>query len=439
MHRPFPAARPVPEWPVVAPVQPDLALSAATRSHQSWNAARAAAAGGSTWPLAGGVATHVPAPEGGDVQVLFVEPGARPGQVVDELLAAVRALPAPREIGWWAASGDGDRTLGAALLARGFEWGWRPRWMGLDLDRFDAALPPPDGVAIRELAGDVDWNVPDLPNHDREAGRHLEALSRLGPGETVVLGAFADGAVVGKAIVHASPPPEPVAGIYDMGVVPAARRRGIGAALTARAAVRARTLGCALAVLNATPMGEPVYRRAGFVPAGWGQTWWTGRRRIAARRPAAAAIRLVEAIGAGDLEALSAAAAGRDLDGRLRCGLRPLDVAVLLARPEAAERLVALGALLDVVAAWDLGWRDEAARLLRERPELANEPDAQIGATPLHMAVERDDEELARLVLAARPDLEAEDRTYHATPLGWATHLGRPRLEALLREAAARR
>jgi hypothetical protein len=48
-------------------------VSAAARSHQSWNAARAAVTGGSTWPPAGGVAAHVPAPEGGDVQVLEAE------------------------------------------------------------------------------------------------------------------------------------------------------------------------------------------------------------------------------------------------------------------------------------------------------------------------------------------------------------------------------
>jgi hypothetical protein len=52
--------------------------------------------------------------------------------------------------------------------------------------------------------------------------------------------------------------------------------------------------------------------------------------------------------------------------------------------------------------------------------------------TTLHTAVERNDLELARVLLAARPDLEIRDSRFGGTPLGWARHLQRTELIALI-------
>jgi ribosomal protein S18 acetylase RimI-like enzyme len=65
-----------------------------------------------------------------------------------------------------------------------------------------------------------------------------------------------------------------VGGIYDMGVLPNARRRGFGRALTLTALERARRAGCTSVTLNATGEGEPLYRSAGFESVGHGMTWW---------------------------------------------------------------------------------------------------------------------------------------------------------------------
>lgn len=55
-----------------------------------------------------------------------------------------------------------------------------------------------------------------------------------------------------------------VAGVYSIGVRERFRRRGLGAAITAAALAAGRDLGCSVGVLQASPMGEPVYDRMGF-------------------------------------------------------------------------------------------------------------------------------------------------------------------------------
>lgn len=55
-----------------------------------------------------------------------------------------------------------------------------------------------------------------------------------------------------------------VAGIYNVAVVPEQRGRGFGAALTWAAVAAGREAGAGVAVLQSTPLGEPVYSRMGF-------------------------------------------------------------------------------------------------------------------------------------------------------------------------------
>jgi GNAT superfamily N-acetyltransferase len=57
-----------------------------------------------------------------------------------------------------------------------------------------------------------------------------------------------------------------VAGVYGVVTRPEFRRRGVGTALSWAAVRAAREWGCASMVLQATPMGYPVYERMGFRP-----------------------------------------------------------------------------------------------------------------------------------------------------------------------------
>jgi ankyrin repeat protein len=50
----------------------------------------------------------------------------------------------------------------------------------------------------------------------------------------------------------------------------------------------------------------------------------------------------------------------------------------------------------------------------------------------LHVAVERDDVQMAQMLLGLGADPNVRDARYDATPLGWAEHFNRPALIELL-------
>ena len=53
-------------------------------------------------------------------------------------------------------------------------------------------------------------------------------------------------------------------GVYSIATVPSARRRGYGAAMTARVVADGVLAGCDVAALQASEMGRPIYERLGF-------------------------------------------------------------------------------------------------------------------------------------------------------------------------------
>jgi GNAT superfamily N-acetyltransferase len=55
-----------------------------------------------------------------------------------------------------------------------------------------------------------------------------------------------------------------VAGIYSVATIPTARRKGIGAWVTLHPLLEARAMGLKAGVLEASEMGEGVYRALGF-------------------------------------------------------------------------------------------------------------------------------------------------------------------------------
>lgn len=98
-------------------------------------------------------------------------------------------------------------------------------------------------------------------------GAPLEAAGTLAPASTLgddrcswFLGYLDDEPVVCGQLLRTAD----VAGVYSIGVRERFRRRGLGAAITAAALAAGRDAGCSSGVLQASPMGEPVYDRMGF-------------------------------------------------------------------------------------------------------------------------------------------------------------------------------
>lgn len=96
----------------------------------------------------------------------------------------------------------------------------------------------PDAL-MRAFLGEEIWLLPDCTTYVGYAG-----------GEPVVSGV---GVRTGRAI-----------GVYSIATLPAARRRGYGAAMTERILADGVAAGCDVGVLQASSMGRPIYERLGF-------------------------------------------------------------------------------------------------------------------------------------------------------------------------------
>jgi len=144
---------------------------------------------------------------------------------------------------------------------------------GMVLDHPLAAARPPDGVELREVTSDADaqgfaavqgaaygtYGMP--PDVTPLMLANVEVLRA--PHIATFL-AFADGEAAAGAMVVVT---HGVAGIYWVGTTPAARGRGLAELCTRAATNRGFELGARVAALQASVMGEPIYRRMGYAEA----------------------------------------------------------------------------------------------------------------------------------------------------------------------------
>jgi ribosomal protein S18 acetylase RimI-like enzyme len=194
----------------------------------------------------------------------------RLGGLLPQFLSAARRSGAP-EASCWSLLPTEPEELGPALLAAGFRDGWQALWMALEIEPRPPE-PSPEGVQIG-LASAA-WKATELPWDGEVIADVRRRLAGAQPRRVWHLGAWRNGRPVGHALLNVTTGRLGVAGIYDMGVAVAERRRGIGRALTLAALELGRSQGCAVATLNTTPEGEPLYRTLGFRRVGLAQTWW---------------------------------------------------------------------------------------------------------------------------------------------------------------------
>ncbi|MFM7320342.1 MAG: GNAT family N-acetyltransferase, partial [Armatimonadota bacterium] len=297
--------------------------------------------------------------------------------------------------------------------------------------------PGATGVETREEEDGIE--VSDLPYRSAPETEVTRRLVRCPSRTTRRWVARADGRVVGHVVGHRRPDRPSVVGIYDMGVVPDWRRRGVARALLATLLREARLTGAEVAVLNSA--ASTFYARLGFRDGGRGRTWWCHRPVFEGGLPDRAEVDRAEAIGFGNTEAIAAMwHRGRlpeDPNHPLPGGTGPVDLAVHHRRRAMVDWLESHGATVTATHAWTIGGPARVRALLRRHPDRIDRREGPFGATPLHRAVEDDDLDRVRFLVEHGADTHQRDARFSATPLGWARHLGRAAITAHLVAAGA--
>lgn len=216
----------------------------------SWEQYAQGATGAALFRLEGAVAAVFPNdPERGVYNNALLErdlDGAERGDAVSAVEATYNAAGITRFAAW---VHESDAAMRCDLEHRGYTVDEVTRAMGMTLD--DIRVTRPD----LEL-GPGDWS-----EHLRLAGLPDGFLSGADPSAFHVLVARLRGENVSTAIAFDFAKD---CGIYNVGTLGPARRRGLATRLTAIHLHEARARGCLTASLQSTAMAEHVYATAGF-------------------------------------------------------------------------------------------------------------------------------------------------------------------------------
>jgi len=144
---------------------------------------------------------------------------------------------------------ESDEPMRAELEQRGYTLDTTTRAMGMALD--DIAVPRPE-IPLRPARWLEYLTIEHLP---------LDFLATADHAAFHLLAARIDGEMVAAALAYDFGGD---CGIYNVGTVEKARKRGLGTALTAAQAYDARARGCRTASVQSTEMAERVYAAVGF-------------------------------------------------------------------------------------------------------------------------------------------------------------------------------
>jgi ribosomal protein S18 acetylase RimI-like enzyme len=168
------------------------------------------------------------------------------GEAIDAMEAAYAAAGVTRFAAW---VHESDEAMRIDLDRRGYTLDTTTRAMGMAVD--DIRLPRPE----------IELGPPDWSEYLRIVGVPPDFLSGADPAAFHVLIARLDGQNVAAAMAF------DVAGdcgIYNVGTLEHARRRGLGTAVTALLVHDARARGCQTASLQSTEMAQRMYAALGF-------------------------------------------------------------------------------------------------------------------------------------------------------------------------------
>jgi len=195
-------------------------------------------------------------------------PGEQLNERIEETLSHFKARHLPML--WWTGPTSSPADLGESLVAHGLVPAGSPSGMATDLEKLREDLPTPPGLTIERVRdaetlrrfGAILSTVFEFPEFVTEG--FIDIFGSMGldaeqPLQNYV--GFLDGELVGGSSLFMG---AGVAGIYNVGTIPAARGKGIGAAITLAPLLEARTRGYRTAILHASDLGYNVYRRLGF-------------------------------------------------------------------------------------------------------------------------------------------------------------------------------
>ena len=144
---------------------------------------------------------------------------------------------------------ESDPAMRAEVERRGYTLDTTTRAMGMALD--EIAVPRPR----------IDLGLADWLDYLKMDGLPPDFLENADHAAFHLLAARIDGEMVAAALAYDFGDD---CGIYNVGTVEKARRRGLGTALTAAQVYDARARGCRTASLQSTQMAERVYAAVGF-------------------------------------------------------------------------------------------------------------------------------------------------------------------------------
>lgn len=188
------------------------------------------------------------------------------------LIEAARNAARPLTLPAWRYGGTApphpqaqDTDLALTLSEEGFQVAFEQTLMVLPLENWTSSAPAESQLQLHRVERETAaWAKtasrsfgyavpPEVTDHLAQDPRATLLLARL------------EGRPVGTGLLYAD---DGTAGLHMLGVPPEARRKGIARMLMFRLLDEARMRGSAFATLQASSMGEGLYRELGFAPHG---------------------------------------------------------------------------------------------------------------------------------------------------------------------------